>query len=196
MFIQYMALGIKPTTFRTWVSSHNPLTRAPLSLYISYFSRRSGSSTRWRQKSFSILWPTLARTWTSSRPRRSCRPSSAKSRWIPFYKNMFFKWAIRGLFFVFSNKHYNSNIKYMWKNLWPSNIWRQDLNPWPSERECPPITTRPGLTKMLSEVIDPLYYRSILIKLISLVDVFVYICISWLHLRVNHLFAKSHSSST
>ena len=34
MSIQYMVLGFKPTTFRTWVSSHNHLTRAPALLEI------------------------------------------------------------------------------------------------------------------------------------------------------------------
>ena len=29
----------------------------------------------------------------------------------------------------------------------PSSIWCQDSNPRPSEREPPPITTRPGNTK-------------------------------------------------
>ena len=33
----------------------------------------------------------------------------------------------------------------MWKMLWPSRIWRLDLNPQPSEHKYPPITTRPGL---------------------------------------------------
>ena len=31
----------------------------------------------------------------------------------------------------------------------PSNIWRRDSNPWPLERESPPITTRPGLPPFL-----------------------------------------------
>ena len=49
------------------------------------------------------------------------------------------------LFSVFSNKQYNSYNKSMWKMSCPSSIRRQDLNPQPSERESPPIITRPGL---------------------------------------------------
>ena len=59
-----------------------------------------------------------------------------------FYKNGPFP-ASFSLIFVFSNKHYNSHNKYMWKMLSPSSI--QSLNPWPLEYESPPITTRPGL---------------------------------------------------
>ena len=54
--------------------------------------------------------------------------------------------AIRGLFFfalVFSNKHYNFNIKICGKC--PSSIWYRDLNPRPLVHDFPPITTRPGL---------------------------------------------------
>ena len=47
--------------------------------------------------------------------------------------------------FVFSNKHYNFYIKYMWKKFCPSSIWCRDSNPQPSEHESPPITTRPRL---------------------------------------------------
>ena len=49
------------------------------------------------------------------------------------------------LFSVFSNKHhYNFYNRYMWKKC-PSSIRCRDSNPWPSERESLPFTTRPGL---------------------------------------------------
>ena len=59
--------------------------------------------------------------------------------------------AIPGLFYhlflVFWNKHfynfYNKNIVIKC----PSCKWCLDLNPWPSEHESPPKTTRPGLPK-------------------------------------------------
>ena len=48
------------------------------------------------------------------------------------------------LFSVFSNKlHYNFYNRSMWKMSCPSWIQRWDSNPQPSEREPPPISTRP-----------------------------------------------------
>ena len=55
--------------------------------------------------------------------------------------------------FVSSNKHYNFYHKNMRKILCPSSKWRRDLNPWPSEQESPPITTRPGLPPTYLKVI-------------------------------------------
>ena len=77
---------------------------------------------------------------------------------MTFYK----KCASLGLFsiiFVFSNKHYNSYNKYMWKMLWPSSILRQDSNTRPSEHESPPITTRPGLLPNPGECIQNLFWQ-------------------------------------
>ena len=47
--------------------------------------------------------------------------------------------------FVFSNQHYNSYNKYMWKMVYPSSIRRRYSNPRPLEHESPPKTTTPGL---------------------------------------------------
>ena len=47
--------------------------------------------------------------------------------------------------FVFSNKHYNSYNKCMWKILCSSSIWCRDSNPQSLEHQSPPLTTRPGL---------------------------------------------------
>ena len=41
---------------------------------------------------------------------------------------------------------FQTNITILTTNmLWPSSIWRQDLNPQPSVHESPPVTTWPGL---------------------------------------------------
>ena len=59
--------------------------------------------------------------------------------------NIFFKWAILGLFYrlfsVFSSKHYNwYNNKF---EKCPSSIGYRDSNPQSLDRGSPPITTRP-----------------------------------------------------
>ena len=79
-----------------------------------------------------------------------------------------------GLFFVyfrsFSNKHQyilqQINVKKC-----PSSIWHWDWNPQPSERESPPITTRPGL---------PPYNKCY--------DCGT--CISWMHIETKAIPAK------
>ena len=64
----------------------------------------------------------------------------------PFFK----KWASPGLFFVYF-RSFQSNIITIFttdqceKMSCPSSIWRRDSNQQPSEREPPPITTRPWL---------------------------------------------------
>ena len=68
---------------------------------------------------------------------------SVVCRTIHLLKN----WANPGLFFVYFWS-FQSNItifcnKYMWKNVHP--VYGRDSNPRPSERESPPIATRPGL---------------------------------------------------
>ena len=45
-----------------------------------------------------------------------------------FFKNGPFM-ASFSFIFVFSNKHYNSYNKYMWKMLCTSSIWCRDSNP-------------------------------------------------------------------
>ena len=62
-------------------------------------------------------------------------------------REMFFKWAIPGVVFVyywpFSNKHYKFYKKNNVKNIHPCiQCW--DSNPQPSEHASPSITTRPG----------------------------------------------------
>ena len=55
------------------------------------------------------------------------------------------------LFHLFSS--FQTNIKQFSQQTYvkkfPSSKWGRDSNPQPSEHECPPITTRPGL---------PIYY--------------------------------------
>ena len=62
-----------------------------------------------------------------------------------FYK----KWANPGLFFIYFWSFQTNNTifynKSMRKMSCPSSIRHWDSNPRPSERESPPITTRPGL---------------------------------------------------
>ena len=60
-----------------------------------------------------------------------------------------YKWANPGLFF-FSFQSFQTNNTIFTTNQCekmscPSSIQCQNLNPWPSEHESPPITTRPGL---------------------------------------------------
>ena len=59
----------------------------------------------------------------------------------------------RPLFVYF--RSFQTNItnfynKYMW--ICPSSKWCWDSNPWPLERESPPISTRPGLPFIEMEV--------------------------------------------
>ena len=88
--------------------------------------------------------------WTKS-SYLFCRSSCG-----PYMGIVFFKWANPGLFFVyflsFQVKHYSTNNKSMWKMSCPSSIWHRDSNPWPSEHESPPITTRPGLSPYMGIV--------------------------------------------
>ena len=54
----------------------------------------------------------------------------------------------RPLFVYFQSFQTNNTIfttNQCEKMSCPSSIWHRDLNPQPSERESPPITTRPGL---------------------------------------------------
>ena len=55
----------------------------------------------------------------------------------------FKKWAVYFLSFQTNNRIFTANQCV--KMECPSIIQRWDLNPWPSEHESPPITTRPGL---------------------------------------------------
>ena len=64
-----------------------------------------------------------------------------------------FKWAILGLFCLFSS--FQKNITILTTNicekmLWLSSKWRRDSNPRPLEPESPPITTWLGLPPNLS----------------------------------------------
>ena len=57
-----------------------------------------------------------------------------------------FKRAISGLFFVYFHSfqtNINSILQQFDVKKFPSSIWRWDSNPWPLERESPPITTKP-----------------------------------------------------
>ena len=58
---------------------------------------------------------------------------------------IFKKWVNPGLFFVFSNTHYNFYNKYICEKC-RSSIRCWDLNSWPLEHESSPITTSPGLS--------------------------------------------------
>ena len=74
---------------------------------------------------------------------------------VPSSSDIFFssfcffkKWAIPGLFFVYF-RSFQTNINTILQQTnvkkCPSSIRRWDSNPWPSDHESPPITTRPGL---------------------------------------------------
>ena len=64
-----------------------------------------------------------------------------------FFKKMGQHRPLFRLFAVFSNKQYKTifTTNQCEKMSCPSSIWRRDSNLRPSERESPPITTRPGL---------------------------------------------------
>ena len=68
----------------------------------------------------------------------------------PLPQNDSFKMGQPGLFFLYFWS-FQTNIITIFttdqceKMSCPSSIWRRDSNPRPSEREPPPITTRPGL---------------------------------------------------
>ena len=59
----------------------------------------------------------------------------------------------------------------------PSSLWRWDLNPQPSEREFPPITTRPGLPPHKGPLLP---YR----VLLSLCIAFIHIHLSYGQTRI------------
>ena len=78
-------------------------------------------------------------------------PEMKNSFWILKYVFFWKKWANPGLFFVYFRSFQTNNTIFI-ANICekcPSSIWCQDLNPWPSEREPLPITTRPGLPSYL-----------------------------------------------
>ena len=64
---------------------------------------------------------------------------------IIFFK----KWANPGLFFVYLLSFQTNNTIFTTnqceKMVCSSSMQRQYSNPWPSEHESPPVTTRPGL---------------------------------------------------
>ena len=81
-----------------------------------------------------------------------CSASSVGNEWSTFFKKM---GNPRPLFVYFQSFQTNINTILQQINVkkCPSSIQHWDSNPRPSERESPPITTRPGLppkiTKML-----------------------------------------------
>ena len=74
-----------------------------------------------------------------------CDVSFEAHRYLVFSK----KWANPDLFFIYFRSFQTNNTIFTTnqceKMSCPSSICRRGLNPWPSERESPPITTRPGL---------------------------------------------------
>ena len=53
------------------------------------------------------------------------------------------------LFWVFFKQTSLQFLQQIYVKKIPSNIWCRDSNPWPSECESQPITTRPGLSPFL-----------------------------------------------
>ena len=110
----------------------------------------------------SIPWPEETDSKNCWRCSNLCAKTTLDYKsWIMFIECIFFKrWANSGLFFVYFRSFQTTNIffynKSMWKNSCPSSIQRRDSNPWPSEHEPPPITTRPGLPPKSSLLIPSL----------------------------------------
>ena len=75
---------------------------------------------------------------------RSCGRLRDPKNFMTFLKNGPTPASFSFIFRLFKQTIQSYN-KSMWKMPCPPSIWRRDSNPWRSECESPPITTRPGL---------------------------------------------------
>ena len=100
-------------------------------------------------------------TWSDSSPEERRHSFHVLCQWRNYFrvprwpllaalntKNIFISHP--GLFFAYFRSFQANNTNFTTNQCekmskCPSSIWRQDSNPWPFERESPPITTRPGL---------------------------------------------------
>ena len=76
-------------------------------------------------------------------------------------QEIFLKWAIPGLFFVYFCLLMQTLQFLQQINMkkCPTSMWRWDLNPWPLKHESPLITTRPGF-QLLQEYLSPRLLRN------------------------------------
>ena len=93
------------------------------------------------------------------------------SKGLPLYAKHFTPTVRRILFlngpfpasFSFILSPFQTNINTILQQInvkkCPSSIWHQDSNPRPSERESPPITTRPGLPPRSDEFLSRWYLQ-------------------------------------
>ena len=114
-------------------------------------------------------WPwRRPRPWSLHQSRSRSSQSPCRSRKRPEIEISRIVWGILGLlyhlFLVFSNKHYNFLQQYNVKNF-PFSIRCRDSKPQPLGRESPPITTRPGLPRIVCTTISKLNYWPNLVTL-------------------------------